>query len=60
MNAGGCMVIGLKKLLYELDKPNSGSEFFDKEKSSVRRKIAAVEIYFDLLIFPAKWCLELS
>ena len=50
MNAAGSRIIGLKELLYELNQADSGSEFFDEEKSSVRRKITAIEIYFDLLI----------
>ena len=40
------MVIGFKKFLNELDKADPGSEFYDKEKTSVRRKIATVEILF--------------
>ena len=43
-------LIGFKKLLEKLDKTDLCSEFSDQEHSSVRRKIAAIEIYFDLLI----------
>ena len=50
MYAAGGMIIGLKKFLYELDKTDLGSEFFDEEQSSVRRKIAATPINFDFLI----------
>lgn len=46
----GSMVIGLEELFYEPCKADSGSEFFDEEHSSVRRKIATVEVYFNLLI----------
>lgn len=44
------MVVGFKEPVYELDKADPGSEFFDEEKASIRGKIAAIEIYFDFLI----------
>ena len=43
-------IIGLKKLLHKLYQANPGRELFDEEKASIGRKIATVEIDFDLLI----------
>ena len=50
MFAASCMIVGLKKHFYESDKTDPGGEFFNEKESSVRRKITAVEIKFDLLI----------
>ena len=50
VSAAGSMVIGFKKLFYKSCKTCSGRESFDEKQPSVRRKIAAVEIDFDLLI----------
>ena len=44
------VIVSLKKLFYKLNETNLRSEFFDQEQSSIRRKITAVEIYFDFLI----------
>ena len=40
----------IEKTITKPDKTDSGSEFFDEEQSSIGRKIAAVEVNFDLLI----------
>lgn len=45
-----CRIIGLEKLLHELYQADPGCELLNEEKTSIRGKIAAVEIYFDLLI----------
>ena len=50
MDAAFRVVIGLEKLFHELYQTNPGSKFFDEEQPSIGRKIAAVEIYFDLPI----------
>ena len=50
MFTAGCMVIGLKKLFYESNKTGPGGEFFDEQETAVRRKVTAIEIYFNLLI----------
>ena len=50
METADCMVVGFKQMLYKPGQVDSGREFFDGKQSSVRRKIAAVEVYFDLLI----------
>ena len=44
------MASGLEKLFYEPCKADPGGEFFDEQHPSVRRRIAAVEVYFNLLI----------
>lgn len=44
MFAARCVIIGLKKLFYKLDKADPGGEFFDEKQPAVRRKITAVEI----------------
>ena len=45
-----CRIIGLEKLLHKLNQADLGCKLLDEEKATIRGKIAAVEIYFDLLI----------
>ena len=45
MNPVRSRIIGLKQLIYQLYQTDLRSEFFDKEKTGIGRKIAAVEIY---------------
>ena len=39
-----CIIIGLKKLIYETNETDLRSEFPDKKQAAVRRKITAVKI----------------
>ena len=43
-------IIGFEKLLHKLCQTNPGCKLLDEEKASIGRKIATVEIDFDLLI----------
>ena len=52
METADCMVVGFKQMLYKPGQADSDREFFDEKQSFVRRKIAAVEVYFDLLPDP--------
>ena len=41
-------------VFYKFSKADPGSEFFDEEQAAVRRKIAAVKVYFDLLLLSSE------
>ena len=45
-----CIIIGLKKLIYETNETDLRSEFPDKKQAAVRRKITAVKLILNSLL----------